>query len=245
MTDSRTVARAAIRRLVIEGLERPVTAGRQRIMLAVLTLAVSKGGSALSMRAIAKEVNMQAASLYSHFPGGKDQILEATLRWTYLDFLEATLKPVGEQAETLTAEEELRGVVAGQVAWEIDSAFGTLFEIVVATDLAEKFLSDDAHATIALYRGSYVDYIETIARELRDEPNARARAWAVIIFLNDTVTFSHYVSVTTTRDEIVEEAYRCCRAIIEGPPSMATAPNQQVMVADGTTRSSGSHDTSH
>jgi AcrR family transcriptional regulator len=55
------------------------TAGRQRVLDAALTLFSGQGFAATSMRDLADHLNLQAASLYSHYPGGKDDLLACVL----------------------------------------------------------------------------------------------------------------------------------------------------------------------
>jgi AcrR family transcriptional regulator len=66
------------------------TPGRQRVLDAALTLFAERGYATTSMRELAGRVGMKAASLYSHYPGGKDDLLAGALQ-PFLDGLDALL----------------------------------------------------------------------------------------------------------------------------------------------------------
>lgn len=59
---------------------------RQRSLDAALRLFVEQGTAAVSMRAIASEVDLSAMALYRYFPGGKNEVL-ATVRCRGFDDL--------------------------------------------------------------------------------------------------------------------------------------------------------------
>lgn len=65
------------------------TPGRRRILSAALVLFAERGFASTSMRDLAAQVGMKPASLYSHYPGGKDEMLGCALEpfLTGLDYL--------------------------------------------------------------------------------------------------------------------------------------------------------------
>lgn len=67
------------------------TAGRQRVLDAALTLFSQRGFAATSMRQLADHVGLQAASLYSHYPGGKDDLLTGVLE-PFFDGIDVLLR---------------------------------------------------------------------------------------------------------------------------------------------------------
>jgi AcrR family transcriptional regulator len=67
------------------------TAGRQRVLDAALTRFSEHGFAATSMRDLADDLNLRAASLYSHYPGGKDELL-ATVLTPFLDGVDVLLQ---------------------------------------------------------------------------------------------------------------------------------------------------------
>lgn len=52
-----------------------LTPGRQRVLAAALEMFSERGFAATSMRDLAEQLGMQNASLYSHYRGGKDDLL--------------------------------------------------------------------------------------------------------------------------------------------------------------------------
>ncbi|MGP4689589.1 TetR/AcrR family transcriptional regulator [Agrobacterium pusense] len=60
-----------------------ITASRKLIVDAFLELATTNGYNAVTMRQLAKSVNVKASSLYFHFPGGRDEIIVESLRSNY------------------------------------------------------------------------------------------------------------------------------------------------------------------
>jgi len=202
-------------------------------MQAVLTVAVGQGAAALSMRAIARELGMQPASLYSHFHGGKEEILEQTLRWNYIEFLDTLLASVPDGAE---AVDEFRGIVAGQINFQMDSSWQNLFEALVVADRMGQFLSASARETVTELRGMYLDYIEAVVIDISPGPVTRARSWAVVNFLNDISSFAALLPGEATRAELVDHALACALGVIR-----AADPGER---AAGTSRLAEDRDTS-
>ncbi len=105
---------------------------RGQIAATAIRLFTRLGYGGTSMRAIAAEVGIQAASIYSHFPGGKKQILHEGLRDIYNDFLQhvtATLNPDMSQERqlgTLLERHVIWQLAAGDKALAWDAAYGGL-----------------------------------------------------------------------------------------------------------------------
>ena len=74
------------------------TPGRQRVLDAALTLFSERGFATTSMRQLAEHVGLQAGSLYSHYPGGKDDLLAAALQ-PFLDGIDVLLRLDHEQLD--------------------------------------------------------------------------------------------------------------------------------------------------
>lgn len=63
-----------------------LTKSKLSILQAFLILATKDGYSAVTMRSIAKMVDLKPSTIYSHFPEGKDEIVSSALRWHYHTF---------------------------------------------------------------------------------------------------------------------------------------------------------------
>ena len=71
-----------------------LTPGRSRILEAFIELASAEGYSSVSMRSLGRKVNMKAPSIYSHFPGGRDEVVAEAFRWHFSRFAAAVLEAV-------------------------------------------------------------------------------------------------------------------------------------------------------
>jgi AcrR family transcriptional regulator len=132
------------------------TPSRQAILEAFLRLATEHGFNSVSMRMIAKEMNIKAPSLYAHFENGRDEIVTESLRWHFYRFGVAVV-------------EELDGVVDPQEGWarmvkvhvtrQVRLPESNLWDLLVATDQLVHFLSPELRAEVDawvdLYEGLY------------------------------------------------------------------------------------------
>ena len=67
------------------------TAGRQRVLDAALALFSQRGFAATSMRDLADRLDINAATLYSHYRGGKDDLLAGVLE-PFFDGIDVLLR---------------------------------------------------------------------------------------------------------------------------------------------------------
>ncbi|PRB43022.1 hypothetical protein CQ020_05875 [Arthrobacter sp. MYb23] len=191
------------------------TEGRRKIMQAVLAVAVGKGISGVTMRGIAKEVDIKAGSLYSHFEGGKDELIGETLRWNYNEFFLSILRALPEGG---TPEEQLRGVVRGHIDFQLSSSWQNLFETLIAADRAGNFLSEATREQVRRRRELYLNYVRAIVTEIEGDGFDTARAWGVINFLNEAITLAGHVPSGTKREELDQFAFNVCMAIAKSQP---------------------------
>jgi AcrR family transcriptional regulator len=195
------------------------TEGRRRIMQAVLALAVGKGISGVTMRSIAKHVDIKAASLYSHFEGGKDELIGETLRWNYNEFFLMILNALPDEG---TATDQLRGLVRGHIDFQLSSAWQNLFETLIAADKAGNFLSEATREQVRHRRRLYLNYVRALMNEIQQDDFDTARAWGVINFLNEAITLASHVPQDTGREELDRFAFSVCMAIAQSRPDGRT-----------------------
>lgn len=93
------------------------TGTRAQILAVAMSLFTKKGYAGTSMREIAAQVGIKAASLYSHVPEGKEQLLRLGLHSILNEFL-AFL--IGDIRFDMDAGEQLRSVLAKHVTWQLD-----------------------------------------------------------------------------------------------------------------------------
>lgn len=108
-----------------------LTPGRRNILEAFLRLAARQGYAAVTMRALGKEIHLKAPSIYSHFPGGRDEIVAESLRWDYYRFGLAALEAV---ADCKDGSEFFDAMVRIQLTHQLDRPESDLWDIVVASD---------------------------------------------------------------------------------------------------------------
>lgn len=90
---------------------------KSQILAVAMSLFTRKGYAGTSMREIASHVNMQAASLYSHYPGGKEQMLREGLHSILRDFLAFLIPDIRPE---MTAEEQLHSLIRRHITWQLD-----------------------------------------------------------------------------------------------------------------------------
>lgn len=209
-------ARTAIDEYVAQETTMSPTAGRRKIMAAVLRLAVAKGYAGLSMRSIAKEVQMQAPSLYSHYPGGKDELVSETLRWVYTEFLASVL--VGVRPED-SADQEFSKVVGNHLRFQMVNEWSSLWETLVEADRAAGFLSSETRELVQGMRSLYASYIAALVEEIGASDNSKTTAKLIIHMLNAAPAWSEPSRNESSIDPLVRFTLGACRAVIFSHPS--------------------------
>lgn len=120
-------------------------AGRQNILQAFLELSIANGFNSVSMRTIANAVNIKPPSLYSHFPGGKDEIVSESLRWHFHRFGVALLEAV---EPATNADEFWDAMVRLHFTRQVRLPESNLWDLLVATDRMAGFLPEDLRAQV-------------------------------------------------------------------------------------------------
>ncbi|BBZ36417.1 hypothetical protein MCNF_50220 [Mycolicibacterium confluentis] len=130
------------------------------------------------MRDIAAVVGIKAASLYAHFPDGKEQMLVDGLREIFEQFLAFVLAGIDVD---MSAEEQLRSVVAQHTRWQLESeekasAWDAAADGVGVADVLSSANLKEIHALRAMYHG----YVENLVGELCVSETAVERSRAVL-----------------------------------------------------------------
>lgn len=132
-------------------------ASRQHILEAFLELAIANGFNSVSMRTIANAVNIKPPSLYSHFPGGRDEIVAESLRWHFHRFGVALLEAVDQAA---SAEEFWVRMIKLHFTRQVRLPESNLWDLLVATDRMARILPAEVRAQVDdwvnLYQNMYV-----------------------------------------------------------------------------------------
>ncbi|MFW0775797.1 TetR/AcrR family transcriptional regulator [Paenarthrobacter nitroguajacolicus] len=133
------------------------SASRRNILEAFLELAIANGFNSVSMRTIANAVNIKPPSLYSHFPGGRDEIVADSLRWHFHRFGSALLAAV-DQAPS--AGEFWDEMVRVHFTRQVTLPESNLWDLLVATDRMAHILPTTLRAQVddwvTLHQNMYV-----------------------------------------------------------------------------------------
>jgi AcrR family transcriptional regulator len=136
------------------------SAGRRAALEAFLRLANKHGFNAVTMRSLARELEIKAPSLYAHFPNGRDEIVAEALRWHFARFGEGLLAAVDAVD---TADEFWDTMVRVHLVQQIEVPESNLWDLLVATDSIVHFLPAELRKDVDLWNGLYEDmYIATV-----------------------------------------------------------------------------------
>lgn len=172
----REQANAAVRKFLSGHDWSTQTPTRQRILAAFLHLAAVKGVNAVTMRTMGRELDMKAPSLYSSFPRGKDEIVAESLRWFTHGFARDLLEAV---ESTNTPEDYWAALVRVHLSQQLQRPEADLWDLLIATDRAARFLSDDARTEANQWLRLHEDMFSAAAREM----GYRFRAQTVRVIL--------------------------------------------------------------
>ena len=175
--------RAVLLRLFVA--QRGLAAGRPSgtpasILEASIPIFALRGYAGTSMRDIAAEVGIKAASIYEYYKG-KEGLLLAAVAHVMSQFFEFVLGTVDPDAE---GREQLRTVLGRHLVWQsrhepVGSAFDALFDL---QGITEKIADV---SPLAADRNLYFQYIGALVAEQRpDDERPRSRAEAMISVCN-------------------------------------------------------------
>lgn len=130
---------------------------KRRVLEAFLKLCVSHGMDSVSMRDLAKELDIKAPSIYTHFPGGRDEIVSESMRWHYYQFCQALLDAVGTARD---ASEFWDAMVRLHFTRQVLLPESDLWDLIAATDRTAHVLpaelSDKVTDWVDAYESLYI-----------------------------------------------------------------------------------------
>lgn len=224
MAEASPSSRESLLRLVLRVQERQNAAdapspAKAKILATAMSLFTKTGFAGTSMRDIASDVGIKAASLYSHFPDGKTQILAVGLR-SILDQFHAFV--IEDIRYDLSAVDQLHAVLARHVRWQID--FG---ETAVAWDAAiNQFgvagaLPDGVLEHIRDEQALYLDFIRALVIEVNaGRSSSEDVSSAVMLLCNSAHRFlpaelrSSAQVPTVQRDAVMATVWNLTRALL-------------------------------
>ena len=140
-----------------------LTPGRERLLGVFLKLATADGYSAVTMRALAKETNIKASSLYFHFPGGRSEIVAESLRWHYANWGYALLDAI---AGAKTASEFWDSLVGTTLRLQVSLPASDLWDLLVRMDRVGGFLEPEFRQEIDYWLELCAGLFEAAAQEM-------------------------------------------------------------------------------
>lgn len=150
---------------------------RGRIIEQAVPMFAQHGYGGTSMRKVADEVGIKAASIYVHFPDGKDQLLREGLRDIFDEFLAFLVDSVNPEQ---SAREQLQSVLIQHITWQIEGGDkavawdAAVRQFGVASTLNRAAIDDIAHQ-----QNMYHSYLEALIEQINPGLPARDVATAV------------------------------------------------------------------
>lgn len=150
-----------------------LTKSKRSILQAFLKLATKEGYDSVSMRGLAKAVNLKPPTMYSHFPDGKDQIVSSALRWHYHTFATAVKEGLGSCRRP---EEYWSALIRVHITQQIKHPENDLFDMLMATDRLGSVLPNALRTEMVEWM-AFCDFMyESIATDLgADDAKRKSR----------------------------------------------------------------------
>ncbi len=189
-----------------------LTNSRVHILRVFLELATREGYSSASMRTLAKELDIKAPSLYSHFPGGRDEMVSAALMWHHNGFYSAVL---GALVDAETPDEAWDTIISVHVRRQLMMPEYDMIDLLIASDRHSGVLQDDVRTTLIQLHSLYSALFETTAREMGYSTGVEDAVAMIVSFLDGVSSWSRWDGSIETVDEIVVKATAVSRSILD------------------------------
>lgn len=207
----REQANAAVRDFLSSRDWSTQTPARQRILVAFLRLATAKGFNSVSMRTLGRELDLNASSLYSSFPRGKDEIVAESLRWFTHRFAHDLLAAV---EATTTPEEYWAALVRFHLAQQLQRPEADLWDLLIATDRVARFLSDEVCEEVASWMTLHEDMYAAAAEEM-GFPLARQTTRVIFTLLDGAGRWAAWNGSDAELEILLHHAVALSRSILE------------------------------
>lgn len=207
----RAEALAALRSHVDSFEWQRMTPARRNILESFMRVAARDGYAAVTMRSLGRELDIQAPSLYSHFPGGRDEIVGEALRFNYFRFASTILAAVegvddpGEFWDALVRNHAVRQFTLVQ---------NDMFDLILAADRISGTLPADARREVTELIGLYTNLLVAAAADMGCTGDV-ARAVRIVTTVTDGVNSWSPALPVGSVQEVAETAVRAARAIVQ------------------------------
>ncbi|MEV7607296.1 TetR/AcrR family transcriptional regulator [Paenarthrobacter sp. NPDC089322] len=186
-------------------------ASRQHILEAFLELAIANGFNSVSMRTIANAVSIKPPSLYSHFPGGRDEIVAESLRWHFHRFGVALLEAV-DHAQS--AGEFWDCMVRLHFTRQVRLPESNLWDLLVATDRMANVLPRELRAQVDDWVDLHQQMYVAAAVDM-GIPQAEERVKVVMTLLEGATRWASPESNDAELEALTDRAVLLSRTLLE------------------------------
>lgn len=207
---SRAQANAAVREFLSRRDWSTQTPARQRILAAFLRLATTNGYTAVSMRTLSGELDLRPSSLYSSFPGGKDEIVAEALSWFTHRFGQDLLAAA---EETTNAEEYWAALVRFHLSQQLQRPEADLWDLLVATDRVGQFLGDETREEVATWLRLHEDMFAAAAKEMGFSLSSQ-NTYMILTLLDGAGRWANWDGSPESLEKLLANAVAVSRSIL-------------------------------
>ncbi|WP_431324691.1 TetR/AcrR family transcriptional regulator [Rhizobium sp. YTU87027] len=183
---------------------------RLAILNVFMRLAAARGYAAITMRSIGAELRIKAPSIYSHFPGGREEITEYCLRWQSRDYGESLLKAI----ENVRSHDEMwDALVRNHCRQQLDNPNNRLWDMIFASDKVGRFLPANLRADMDERVDLFIRLYAAVGEALGYE-NTREKARAVMSLIDCAEIWCDWTSDIELQDAVLDKAVAFSRGIL-------------------------------
>lgn len=159
---------------------------RARIMEVTLEIAAAEGVKGASLRRIAARTGIRTASLYSYFPGGKDELVSTALAEHLESFYRAAAMCLRVDE---APEENLRRLVFTHARWTLENPrIAPAILVLERAHAVQPIMTADTERPIRELHDTYRDLLRRLLRTCGIvDPGDRDRLAALVIVVGDNV----------------------------------------------------------
>lgn len=151
-----------------------LSSSKRAILEAFIRIATFEGYSAVSMRSLARAVNLKPPTIYSHFENGKDQIVSEALRLHVHTYGMAMFKAL---ADCTTAKSYWDALIKLHVTQMIKFQENEMWDLFISMERINKALSEEVRSQVLIWSGFCDTMYQNIALDLGFScSNEKARA---------------------------------------------------------------------
>jgi len=180
------------------------------ILKVFLRVAAAQGYAAVTMRGLGAELNLKAPSIYSHFPGGKEEIITHSLRWQGALFGHAMLQATKDAQD---ARGFLDALVRGHCGMNLLNRENNLWDMIVAADRVGRFLPEEL-------RGEMTEWLRICTRlyasagEALGLRDAELKGRQMMVMIDGVHSWAEWDGSEAHRAAILDQSAAFCRAMM-------------------------------